>query len=261
MDTKYTIEDLKYNLPDYISKKIENIELVKEIENNLKVNPDLKKEYERLKATFNFLSGANFESPPESYFTNLPIKINQKLSENNKTISLWEKLSIVWKILIPAIPMIILFAIIFNSFEDKDIKQNSNSEIKSSDITEKKHEITEEKNQILEKERVIIEDKKSKDKIIQNNKTNKKINPSYKISKTKEKVKPSLDENKESEVVDPPNNLYADKIEDQDYTENEEDDNLFYSDEEELEILEDEFFNLTPEQQKEIIDNLKNVQI
>lgn len=261
MNSKFNKEDLKFNLPDYILKKIGDSELVSEIENELKVNSEFKKEYEELKRTFNFLNAAEFENLSESYFANLPVKINRRL-ETKDSLSFWKKLSMFWKILIPSVPIILIAIFLFNNFSEDNIDQSlrnkikENKSVESHDTNESNPTNNEDKNKIENKETVNINEKKQdSNDLAKVNKFIKKNNKNYK-SIRKNKVDAITEENEDiTDLLNP----FADNLDDQETDEDEE--SLFYSTDDDTETLENEFLNLTPEQQKEILDNLNQAQI
>lgn len=262
MSGKYSIEYLKYSLPDYIAKKMEDKELESEIESRLKTDFSLKEEYESIKKTFNFLDKSDFENPPEYYFNNLPLKINKRLDGKNRAseVSFWDKLSLIWKIFIPAVPVIILAIVLLND-SNSDLAKDKNQLLKEDKSVEEKSEAVTKDDIVMRKEPEInnsVND--NNDKFIKDGNTvwSPKLK---KTAKTKIKIKntdPDLLTNPIEELDD---NIYADTMDEFNYEESEEEENLFYSDDDETESLEMEFLELTPEQQKEILDNLNNTQI
>jgi len=270
MNTKYNIEEIKHNLPDYISNNITDKELIGAIENELKLNSELRSDLLELKNTFGFLETSKFEAPPNNYFANLPVKINERIYSNEAGTSFLDRLSLFWKILIPAIPVIILITfLLFNSSKnDTNEIQTTNTDPNKNELPLKKTEPVENKSNVVDE----VQNKDSKDQtplkeiVKQNNN----------ISKTTRKLqKNDLNEDqtiiKEYVTVEIPEikaqlgELLADNREIIEDSNSEEEVDVMYSgeddDESEVESLDDEFLNLTPEQQKEIIDNLLNAQI
>ncbi len=290
MKTKYSLEELKYNLPDYISNKIADKELIGAIEKELEINSELREDLEELKSTFGFLKTSKFQNPPNNYFANLPVKINERIQPTEANGSFLDRLSLVWKILLPAIPVIIIIAILlFNSSKKETNKiQISNIDTNKNELSQKKPEPVENKDVVNEndgsdtKEKTPLKEIVKKDDNIhktfsKNQKNNIKDDPNKVEEQTNVKDQNNADQNnegqniiKENETVEIPEikeqlgELLADNIEIIDDSNSDERIDVMYSgedDESEVESLDDEFLNLTPEQQKEIIDNLIKTQI
>ncbi|MGB3018926.1 MAG: hypothetical protein WBC65_14045 [Ignavibacteria bacterium] len=121
MKNKYTDEDLLMALPDYVRGADVGNELEALLREKIETDASFKEEYEAMFKTFNFLSKAEFSEPPDHYFTNLQIRINDRIPSTNKE-SWWERLSIGWKVLIPAIPVIIALMIFFFNKDDRQEK-------------------------------------------------------------------------------------------------------------------------------------------
>ena len=117
MKNKYTDDDLLMALPDYAKGSDVGNELEALIRKKIETDASFREEYEAMSRTFNFLSKAEFSEPPDHYFINLQARINDRLPLSVKE-SWWERLSIGWKVLIPAIPVIIALMIFFFNRED-----------------------------------------------------------------------------------------------------------------------------------------------
>ncbi|MEO8446166.1 MAG: hypothetical protein ABI528_01655 [bacterium] len=263
MKTKYNMEDLVHSLPDYISDKISDDTLIKEIESEIENNSEFKCEYDDLKKTFSFLKTAELESPNENYFNNLSVKINQRIDNENVAGSFWQRLSPVWKILLPAIPIIIAALLLFNIFRNETTETRiTGNEIKTTPPVEKKVEAVSPKEEL-------------RDNSLAENETQVKESPVNIGKSYKEKYTKSLLANKDLTTERSPEiglrgsgvdlmsiaknvnqNVLADNIESTDN-----DDEMLYPSESDEETLEQDFYDLTPQQQKEILDDLKNTQI
>lgn len=256
MNTRYSKEELTHSLPDYITRSINDKDLVFEIELELELNPEFRNEHNELIKTFAFLESSELESPPETYFNNLPVKINARINEINHEENFWGKLSLFWKILIPALPVIIISFLLINSFEKENTvvsdintektkievaQKESNNSNSSTDAT--KTEIN--SGQITEKPIQQIQDKEIKKRF-------KKYTEKRTITNSETVNTNLLAEN--SDNVD--ENASEEIVEDILYTSDEEDGDD--ESEEVDEVIESDFLELSPEQQKEILAILKD---
>jgi len=275
MNTKYNIEELKYNLPDYISNSISDKELISAIETELRTNSELRGDLEELKSTLGFLETSKFEAPPNNYFVNLPVKINERIQVIEAGGSFLERLSLFWKILTPAIPVIILIGILlFNNSKNDTDKIQTNTDLNKIELQKEKTEPIETKNNGLKELQVKDSKNKtpSKEIVKQDNdilKATRKIQNNT-LNENQNYIK---DQNyiKEFETVEIPeireqlSELLAGNIEIIEDSNTDEGVDVMFSgetdEESENESLDDEFLNLNLEQQKEIIDNLLKAQI
>ncbi|HMS66206.1 MAG TPA: hypothetical protein PKD83_13265 [Ignavibacteria bacterium] len=126
----FSKEELKHSLPDYINNNISDAELYENISKELEVNSVLKNEFDEMKETFGFLDNNEFSTPPDNYFTNLSVRINEKIQANENELNWWERLGLIWKILIPAVPAaaVIIF-ILFNFYNNESQKIEIANEI------------------------------------------------------------------------------------------------------------------------------------
>ncbi|MEO6694045.1 MAG: hypothetical protein ABIY50_12825 [Ignavibacteria bacterium] len=262
---KYNIEELKFNLPDYISNNISDNELSDAIENELKINPDLRKDLDELKNTFSFLETSEFAAPPVNYFSNLPVKINQRINTNEQPKGFLDRLSLFWKILIPSIPAIIIICIIlFNSLKDDSTEiMSGNRDPVKKELIQKETDPVENKNKITDKLSDDSKEKTFKNEIHKKNNIKRSIHPlrNNNVSEDLTNLK-SPDTAKLPQIPQLSDELLADNIEsNEDSNNNEETDILYINEEGEDEDLNDEFLNFTPAEQQEIIDNLIKAQI
>ncbi|MBK8554090.1 MAG: hypothetical protein IPL53_24795 [Ignavibacteria bacterium] len=139
MNTKYTKEDIIHSLPDYVSDNIEDSELIKEIENVINTDNEVKNEFIEISNTMNFLNSADLEHPGENYFNNLSVKINERIHENLNPGSILDRLSLLWKILIPA------FSVLLISFLFLSNRNSDNTEFTKTDETKKQISIADNK--------------------------------------------------------------------------------------------------------------------
>lgn len=252
MNSRYSKEELTYSLPDYITRSINDKDLIFQIERELELNPEFRNEHNELIKTFAFLESSELESPPESYFNNLPVKINARTNENNPEENFWGKLSIFWKILIPALPVIIISFLLINSFENENtVVSDVNTEKVKTEAAQKESNNTNSATDVTKTEI---------------NKGQIPEQPIQKKQKTKRLIKHTgkdLSTNTPDETIN--TNLAANNSDSSDENAAEEtaDAILYISDEvdeseENDEALENDFFELTPEEQKDILAILKD---
>ncbi|MEP7145550.1 MAG: hypothetical protein ABI792_00935 [bacterium] len=263
MKPNYNKEDLFHNLPDYISREIKNNELINEIKNEIEINPEFKDEYEDMKNTFRFIDSAELEEPNENYFNNLSVRINERiLKERDETI--WEKIGLFWKILIPAVSIIIIAILLFNYSKNNTINNRvSDNTIKKVEPPEKTEVPQLNKKGPTQNENYVISEKQNPD--LQN--TGKKNHSRERSRKNTgvvnekpvfESFTDNINDEKNYEIPFKTNSIveYAD-----DNTSIEQEDDVMYIRDSEYEDYKDEFLDLTPAEQNEILENLSNSQI
>lgn len=116
-------DELLFQLPDYVTGKITDENLLLRIQSAINSDPEFKKEYESLADTFSTIKDLKFSHPPVHYFNNLVPQINEKITNQNvsKGISGFFKLSNLYKYALPAVSVIFLIVIItFSNKNDKD---------------------------------------------------------------------------------------------------------------------------------------------
>lgn len=257
-------EDLVHSLPDYISGRIDDQNLLREIESEIINNPEFKIELDELKSTMNFLNSAELESPDEIYFNNLPVKINERLLQEG---SYWHKLGAFWKILIPAISVLIIAVILYNvSTNEPVIVATTENENNITVTAENKDAVA--KNEIQTKQNNLTQvDQNAKDKnelgaenkkVYISKNLNRKKNPALTQKDIKQNepyayIPPGIEKASANMIA---NNYETAEIENPDIQED-----VLYSEDSDDYNIEEEFQELTPEQQKEILEDLNNTQI
>ncbi len=265
MKAKYNQEYLLHSLPDYINNKIDDNELISEIERELQINPDFKNEYTEISNTLSFLESAELESPNENYFNNLSVNINKRLNPEEITESIGYRFGLIGKLLLTFIPIILIAFFIYKSAgvnsPEISISQNKleNSVPVEKDQPEK---ITGENNLNKAEEPKVVKDeltnKHKTQKIHEKKRTNEVLN--LYIEKNSEDIilTPEVVESAEDEEDEMLTNFMADNSPDSPDTEPEEE-ILFPRDD--GDNYEEELLDFTPDEQKEILENLNNSQI
>lgn len=288
MNTKYNIEELLHNLPDYISDNLSDPDLKEAIELKISSDPDFKMEFTRLKETLNFLQTESFELPSDTYFNNLSVRINEAINKETPALTFFERIGISMKIALPvfAVFLIITFLIIYNaSFnENSDKSKITDAKTEETGITESGKDKTSDKksdqsaaeNDLKIHNGSELKENKTIDKIpdpvrqIKNGSPIHNAEKSDKFSATEESVNLNYDETFTNSIKDNDNLMLSDNsntkenISDNDENNDnpesilteQEDDILILSDTDD-EFLEEDIFELTPEEQKEIVEFLK----
>ncbi len=269
---KHDKKELIHSLPDFIKGEVTDMKLKSDIENEILNSSDFRNEYELMRKTLGFLDVSSLESPDELYFTNLSVRINERLN-NTASKTLAKQSSSIWKYLMPALSVILIAFLAYNYFARNSgsnsisIEKNQSADLQKVETGKgdsaanlQKTSGTDVETAELEK----IETPKSPVvlKSVPKKQARKTRTPSYekenitdrKTDKEEETVEPKTDKSITEQ------NLVADNYE---TMESESagpgNDALIINDEEEN--VEDEFFNLTPEQQNEVLENLKQSQI
>jgi len=261
MKTNYNKEDLFHSLPDYIASHIDDDELLKEIKKEIELNPEFKSEYEDMKNTCNFLDTAELEGPNDNYFNNLSVRINSRIADNSK-YSMWESIGSMWKILLPAVCVIIIAVLLYNNLKNDttetrltnntDTKVESNESNPGSDKNNMEPAFSKEKENIQNSELQNFNNNNiTKDKV---RNTPRRVNGNQVFNNPSELINDS--KQFESPLT---NNSIAENIEDNTVIESEDD--VLYIIDSEDEDYEDEFLSLTPAEQQEILENLSKSQI
>ena len=244
-DNKYTDEDLLHSLVDFADGKELEDGLKREIEKRIANDESFRSQYDEIRKTLNFLSEAKFSEPPEHYFNNLPVRINKRLHAP-ATGSFREKLAPLWKILIPAIPVIAALLIFLFTRDDRNEKTIAvDSGRKTVEETVKNDPPPAETQ---------TADLKEKEEPVETQTTDEPAIRKRQTAPDYENYESGQTEDNRSDLFD---NLVADNIDEEESGSQDESSILLNTTENE-EPAEDEFMELTPEQQAEILNILKN---
>ncbi len=132
LNKTYSREELIQSIPDFISGKISDSGLSNEVRKLIETDSEFKNEFEELRKTLSFFAVSEFPEPPDNYFNNLSVRINERLnpvsavSENNGIFQYFSK---IWKYVIPALA-VILIALFFVLKQENSDPVISNSDIK-----------------------------------------------------------------------------------------------------------------------------------
>ena len=134
MKNKLKYSDLLENLPDYITGKLENRELIYIIENEINSNHEFKNEFILMKNYVENISKIETPIPEDAYFSNLLPKLNEKLSHGveNKRVNIFDlflkwKFALSFSIIFIAASTFFIYKYNYNSDSDYFVKDVKNS--------------------------------------------------------------------------------------------------------------------------------------
>ncbi|MBK8984336.1 MAG: hypothetical protein IPM38_18955 [Ignavibacteria bacterium] len=292
----YSREELLQSIPDFINGKISDSGLSNAVSKLIESDNDFKNEFDEINKTLTFFVKTEFPEPPDNYFNNLPVIINEKINPNKpltENPGLVQYFSKAWKIILPAFAVILIAAFFIFRQENTDPvltksidksppvqeSNNSNNSVSENQIDKKetlipgpdksisdpensekapnaKTELTQKtKNTNFRKQEVISPDKRS------NNLISDK--PTLEIKKETEDN--SFIENKNTDIN---NTDFADIFDIDEFNEIEdtgeigiEESELLNSSESDDVNLQNEFRELSPADQQEILNVLKETKI
>ena len=250
MKNKYTDDDLLMALPDYARGADVGNELEELLRKKIETDASFKEEYEAMSRTFNFLSKAEFSEPPDHYFTNLQARINEKIPSTVKE-SWWERLSVGWKVLIPAIPVIIaLMIFLFN-------RDDSQEKIIALDTGKKTESVNPQSETAVQQNTPDTILYKISDAIDTSDETKTHTSFQFNVETRKQFSQETRDDTEQLVSLTLQESSLADNIDDNG-NESIDETGLLLGTEETEQPVEDEFLELSPEDQSEILEILKN---
>lgn len=290
MNTKYNNEELLHSLPDYISDNLIDPGLKEAIELKINSDPDFKMEFSGLKETLNLLQTESFELPSDTYFNNLSVRINEAIGKDTPALTFFERIGISLKIALPALAVfliittLIIYNTSFNENSDKgkisdtktDLTGNTESgknisSDKNSDLSAAENDLTEQNVSELKESKTIYKNLNpvrhfKNGSLSQNTEGFDKfsIKEETGLLKNKEKITDSLKTNSNENLLLSDNSNDKVNISDNkkqndnsENTESEQEDEILISGDTDDDFLEEDIFELTPEEQKEIVEYLK----
>lgn len=126
MDIKtiYTKEELLESLPDFVSGNISDNVISESLIKLIETDSEFKEEFESVKMSLLFLDQSENEIPEPAYFNNLSVRINQRIDKElteNKSSVMFENFSRLWKYIIPALTLILV--ILYFTFRHNDTEK------------------------------------------------------------------------------------------------------------------------------------------
>jgi hypothetical protein len=165
MGNKIDIEEIKLLIPDYITGSLSE-EDNKKVKSAIEDSIELNELYVDMKNAFELADAAEFDEPAPQYWNNLLPRVHNKIEERNIHVHDKNPLSYIWKILLPAAAVILIFILFRVTYNPEP--------------------------QIAKKEYKIIEQEKSEPKVTEEN----KIEPIQKKRHDYTDVKDTRRENK-----------------------------------------------------------------
>lgn len=163
MDSKLNNDEIKFMIPDYITGTLNDTEKAL-LDEALRNSSELREFYNEMKSTFELVSSVEFSEPEPQYWNSLLPRIHDRIdSRENKGFS-WDKISAVWKVLVP-IAAVILIAVIYYITRPSNIQLTEEKKTEELKKTEqiKKDTSKDETNSNIEniEQNKITEEKKS----------------------------------------------------------------------------------------------------
>lgn len=191
-ENKLNIEDIKILIPDYITGSLnENEKHI--IQEAIDKYPEVKEFYNEMISTFKFVDEVEFEVPSPQYFNNLLPRIHQKIEEREEKHAVKNPVALIWKILVPAAAVIILFIIYMVANNPGENINDKNKTLVKTDSVKKDIE----QKQILPDIKIKKPEDNTADNTTANKKQRKQVLPKYIIKEnvqTEEKIKNNEEE-------------------------------------------------------------------
>jgi len=133
MNKNENINELLLNLPDFINNKIEDKSIIEKIKNEIASNKDFKILYDNMKYSLEFMNKTELTPPPDYYFNNLLPNINQRIeSGKQKSPFVWfGKIIPYWKYAVPVCVIALFFLIYDINYTDNKINVQQSTEVSS----------------------------------------------------------------------------------------------------------------------------------
>jgi len=238
---KNNIDKIRISLPDYIKGNINDYKEIERIEREIENNPDFKKEYRELKESMYFLESVKLIEPPDHYFNTILPRLNKSIEKKKapgqNIFSFLRLKKYYWGYLVPVIPILIMFLIYSEYFNDFNSNENpvyilndTKSYLKSIDSG-----ITKNENTLITK----------------SNNFNDSANDNESTSNGNDAIIDynSFNINRDKNDIDNTEDIDAENIEASD---------VFSKDEDDFNNLQSQFNQLDDDSQNDILDNLKN---
>lgn len=230
-------DELLYSLPDYITEELHDEKVKKQIEAKLLTDSSFREEYDSLKITMNFIQEAEFEPPSEVYFANLQANILSKVHKQNSSEkqSIFAKLVGYWKVAVPALTVCIVLFVYSQNMNTPQLPLKEN-------LKDTKEQLS-----LNEKPGSRPQDTTPKDEVMTKDNSEpvntEIINETIETPKYKRQIINSYNENISAEE----NSSYSDEA----------DGSLLFSREDDTQA-QDEYDNLSTDDQLDILQSLKD---
>jgi hypothetical protein len=199
MNNKLNREDIELMIPDYITGSLNETEM-KIVEEALDNSAELREFYSEMKGALDIAHSVKFEDPPQAYFNNLLPRIHEKIESRQSKRSLWDSISIVWKIAVPVAAVLLVFVVyqLLTSPEGQLTKKETEKVLPKTDTSLMKKDVQEQnKNTEIKKEEPKPEEDMISDRNNEKRGTRKSI---QRIDKQNSRNKELPDEMKNEEI-------------------------------------------------------------
>lgn len=180
MNTKYNTEEIMMLIPDYITGELSSTEKAL-VEKALNESPELKELYNDMKSSMGFINSVKQEEPAEQYWNSLLPRIHDKIDARQNEGFSWEKLSVIWKVLVP-VAAVILIALVYYIVKPSDTQLTEEKKIeqKLNDSTEKQNIDNKQQENIKEKRDDLVKENETPGKIKEDGNYRRSVNNSDK---------------------------------------------------------------------------------
>ena len=199
MNNKLNREDIELMIPDFITGSLNESEM-KIVEEALGKSAELTEFYNEMKGVLEIAGGVKFEDPSQAYFNNLLPRIHEKIEARNSKKTLWDSISIVWKIAVPVAAVLLIFFVyqLLKSPESQLTKKETEKVLPKTDSSLIKKDVQEQnKNTEIKKEEPMPEEDMISDRSNEKRGTRKSV---QRIDKQNSKNKELPDEVKNEEI-------------------------------------------------------------
>lgn len=197
MNTKYNTEEIMMLIPDYITVNISSSDKAL-VEKALSESAELTELYMDMKSSVGFIDSVKQEEPAPQYWNTLLPRIHEKIEERQNKGFSWEKLSVVWKVLVP-VAAVILIALVYYIVKPSNVQLTEDKKIehKLNDTTGKQNYENNQQEKIRDNRDNLVKDNETPEKIKDEIKYRKSVNKTDK--KNENLVKGNTpEENKET---------------------------------------------------------------
>lgn len=143
MTNKPDIEKIKLLLPDYITGALSEDE-AQLVKNAIDASMEVKSLYLDMKNALEFTGAVKYKEPAPQYWNNLLPRIHGKIDEREQKSLAKNPLPYIWKVLVPAAAVILIFIVYRISFtpstemSEKEQKNINNEKVEKNDVVEQK---------------------------------------------------------------------------------------------------------------------------
>lgn len=164
MSTKYNTEEIMMLIPDYITGEISSSDKAL-VEKALDESPEIRELYNEMKSSMAFIGTVKQAEPSPQYWNTLLPRIHEKIDARESRGFSWEKLSLVWKVLVP-VAAVILIALVYYIVKPSNTQLTEEKKIenKINDSSEKQNKEKNPQENIKEKQDNLVKENEIQEK-------------------------------------------------------------------------------------------------